>query len=205
MNLFRAFGERRAGLAPVFLLAAVLLAACGSGPAALVGIERQPVPAVGDVSLPLAGSGEDLPFVAPAGELMLVYFGFTFCPDICPTTLADLSFALSELGDDAERIEVVMATIDPARDSDEVVAGYVQSFIPDASAVRTDDQDLLRTATKAFGADYSVIRADDGELEVGHTTSLYAVDDQGNLVLTWLFGTSGRDIASDLSVLLDRA
>ena len=202
--LFRAFRKRRARLVLWFFSVTVLFTACGTESATLVGIERQPVPVVGDVSLPLAGSGEDLPFVAPADELMLVYFGFTFCPDICPTTLADLSFALSELGDDAERIEVVMATIDPARDSDEVVTAYVQSFIPDARAVRTDDQDLLRNATRAFGADFSVVRGEDGEPEVGHTTSLYAVDDEGNLVLTWLFGTSGGEIASDLSVLLDR-
>jgi len=203
--LFSAFRKRLAFLAPALLSVSVLIAACGSEPATLVGVERQPEPVVGNVSLPLAGSGEDLPFVAPADELLLVYFGFTFCPDICPTTLADLSFALSELGEGAERVEVVMATIDPARDSDEIVTGYVQSFIPEARAVRTDDQELLRTATRAFGADYSVVRGDDGQPEVGHTTSLYVVDDQGNLVLTWLFGTSGRDIANDLDILLDRA
>ena len=189
----------------VTMLAAIVLSACGGGSTTLVGIERDPVAEVGNVSLPVAGSGEDLAFVAPEDGVMVVYFGFTFCPDICPTTLADLSDALDDLGEDAERVEVVMATIDPDRDTDEVVTGYVQSFIPDAIAVRTDDQGVLREATNAFGADYIITEGDDGEPEVGHTTSLYAVDDEGNLVLYWPFGTTSEDIGSDLGVLLDHA
>lgn len=190
---------------PVAITAALVLGACGGDSATLVGIEREPGVEVGNVSLPVAGSGEDLTFVAPEGGVMVVYFGFTFCPDICPTTLADLSDALADLGDDAERVEVVMATIDPERDTDEVVTGYVQSFVPDAIAVRTDDQGVLREATNAFGADYIITEGDDGEPEVGHTTSLYAVDDEGDLVLYWPFGTTAEDIGSDLGVLLDRA
>ena len=189
----------------VTTLVAIVLSACGGGSTTLVGIERDPVAEVGTVSLPVAGSGEDLAFVAPEDGVMVVYFGFTFCPDICPTTLADLGDALDDLGEDAERVEVVMATIDPERDTDEVVTGYVQSFIPDAIAVRTDDQGVLREATNAFGADYIITEGDDGEPEVGHTTSLYAVDDEGDLVLYWPFGTTSEDIASDLGVLLDRA
>ena len=201
------FRGRRPGMrwVVVALLATVVLSACGGGSATLVGIERDPVAEVGNVSLPVAGSGEDLAFVAPEDGVMVVYFGFTFCPDICPTTLADLRAALDDLGEDAERVEVVMATIDPDRDTDEVVTGYVQSFVPDAIAVRTDDQAVLREATNAFGADYIITEGDDGEPEVGHTTSLYAVDDEGNLVLYWPFGTTAEDIGSDLGVLLDRA
>ena len=190
---------------PVAMVAGLALGACGGGSATLIGIERDPVAEVGNVSLPIAGSGEDLAFVAPEGGVMVVYFGFTFCPDICPTTLADLRIALDGLGEDAERVEVVMATIDPDRDTDEVVTGYVQSFVPDAIAVRTDDQGVLREATTAFGADYIITTDDDGEPEVGHTTSLYAVDDEGNLVLYWAFGTTAEDIGSDLEVMLDRA
>lgn len=190
---------------PAAMAAALVLGACGGGSATLVGIEREPGVEVGNVTLPVAGSGEDLAFVAPEDGVMVVYFGFTFCPDICPTTLADLREALDGLGEDAERVEVVMATIDPDRDTDEVVTAYVQSFVPDAIAVRTDDQGLLREATAAFGADYIITTDDDGEPEVGHTTSLYAVDDEGKLVLYWAFGTTAEDIGSDLEVLLDRA
>ncbi len=60
-------------------------------------------------------------------------------------------------------------------------------------------------ATDAFGASYIITEGDDGEPEVGHTTSLYAVDDEGTMVLYWPFGTSTDDIANDLGVLLDRA
>jgi len=184
---------------------ALTLAACGGGSADLVGLQRDPVPAVGAASLPIAGTCDELSFVAPEGGVLVVYFGFTHCPDICPTTLADLKLALDDLGDDAQRVEVAMATVDPERDTDEVVTGYVQSFVPDAVALRTDDETVLRNATNAFGADYVITEDEDGEPEVGHTTSLYAVDDEGNMVLTWAFGTTSEDIASDLGVLLDQA
>lgn len=190
---------------PAVVAISLVLGACGGTSATIIGIERDPVAEVGSVSLPIAGSDDELAFVAPDGGVMVVYFGFTFCPDICPTTLADLREALDGLGEDADRVEVVMATIDPDRDTDEVVTGYVQSFVPDAIALRTDDQGVLREATNAFGADYIITTDDDGEPEVGHTTSLYAVDDEGNLVLYWPFGTSADDIGSDLEVLLGRA
>lgn len=196
---------RRLRWAAAAVAMALLAGACGGESATLVGIERDPVAPVGTVSLPVAGSGEEMAFAAPDGGVMVVYFGFTFCPDFCPTTLADLKLALDDMGEDAERVEVVMVTIDPERDTDEVVTGYVQGFVPDAIALRTDDQGRLLEATDAFGAQYIITENDDGEPEVGHTTSLYAVDDEGNMVLYWPFGTSTDDIAGDLGILLDRA
>lgn len=200
--------RRRVALA----LVAVLLVAAGctatsttSSSGAVAGAERIPPPEVGGVSLPVAGTGEDFPFVAPDDGLLLVYFGFTHCPDICPTTLADTAIALGDLGEDAARVELAMVTVDPDRDTDAVLEGYVQSFVDDAVALRTDDAAELQMAANAFGASYLIVDGPDGEPEVGHSTSLYAVDDEGTLALTWSFGTPADDIAEDLRVLLDRA
>ncbi|MEM8904558.1 MAG: SCO family protein [Actinomycetota bacterium] len=186
--------------------AALALAACGGDePAQLTGFERTPAPSVAELTLPEVGAVDAFDFRADEDELLVVYFGFTFCPDVCPTTLSDLRRALDDLGDDADRVSVAMATVDPGRDTDEVISGYLRSFIDDGHPLRTDDDAELRAVTAVFGADYAVDVADDGDIEVAHTGSLYAVDDQGHLVVTWPFGTRPDDLRSDLQLLLDRS
>jgi protein SCO1/2 len=158
---------------------------------------------VGVVSLPDV-SNDDVPFFFQAsdGELLVVYFGFTFCPDICPTTLADLKSVLGDLGDDAVSVDVAMITVDPERDSAETLVDYVQWFIPDAHALRTDDRAELEEAGDAFGAEFSVVNTSDGGVEVLHTAYLYGVDDTGRIVATWPFGAELDDIATDVRFLL---
>jgi protein SCO1/2 len=192
--------------AVVIVTLALLAPACGGEPEQLAGYLRDPIPEVGGATLPDASAG-GAPFAmrAPRGKLLLVYFGFTSCPDVCPTTLADVRTALGELGDDADRVELAMATVDPGRDTDEIVTAYVQSFVPGAHALRTDDDNALREVTEAFGAYYEVTVAEDGTVDVVHTGHLYVVDDQGLLQLTWPFGTEAFALASDLEILLKRA
>ncbi len=181
----------------------LLAGACSSEPEELSGFVRTPLPSVADISLP-DGSNGGAPFqmVAPPGELLLVYFGFTECPDVCPTTLADVRKALGELGDDAAKIDLALATIDIERDTEEVVSTYVQSFVPGAHGLRAHDDATLRAATDAFGADYSVVINDEGEYEVGHTAHTYAVNDEGLILVTWAFGTEAEVMARDIRLLL---
>ena len=133
-----------------------------------------------------------------------VFFGYTHCPDVCPTTLADTDRALDELGERAADVNLALITIDPDRDTPEIVSDYVEAFIDGSIALRTDDDDKLLDAADAFGVTYSVVDNDAGEIEVGHTPNLFVVDDQGSLVLTWPFGVPSADITSDLNILLDR-
>ena len=188
------------------IVAAVLslfAAACGSDRVELSGFVRMPLPDVSSASLPDASAGgADFAMQAPAGEVLVVYFGYTSCPDVCPTTLADLRSALRKMGDDASRVAVAMATIDPGRDTADIITGYVQSFVPAAHALRTDDDAALRAAADTFGADYGVTITDEGDYDVVHTAHLYAVDDAGQLRVTWPFGTEPEDIAQDLDILL---
>jgi protein SCO1/2 len=194
-----------------------LLVACGSDDAAgpsssttaaddgqFAGYTREPVPSVRDVSLPAAdGTPVAMPASQPGG-LRIVYFGYTSCPDVCPTTMSDLKRALATLPEDQRaKVQVDMVTIDPARDTAEKLPEYVTTFITDGTALRTDDQAALRAAADAFGADYSVEPGPDGEPEVKHTAELYAVDDAGNIVMIWPFGTTSKDIGEDLARLLD--
>jgi protein SCO1 len=186
---------------------AAAVAACG-GERELVGYTRDPEPMVDLAAVPdVSRDGEPFRFVAPHDGLLVVFFGYTNCPDVCPTTLAELRRGLDELdADDAARIDTVMVSIDPARDR-EIVSDYIDGFVPDAHAVATDDDALLQQVTLAFGVSYQVTTRPNGDVDVAHTDDgLFAVDDTGTLLITWPYGTSGDDIAGDLEQLLaDRA
>jgi protein SCO1/2 len=185
--------------------AGLLATACSSEPAELAGYVRSPSPQVGDLALPDESAG-GAPFElrAPDGGLLLLYFGYTSCPDVCPTTLADIRTALAGLGDAAARVELAMATVDPERDTPDVLAGYVQSFVSGAHALRTEDDGALSDVAAVLGAAYSVTTGEDGAVEVSHTAHVYVIDDAGELLVTWPFGIEPADMTSDMRILLDR-
>ena len=184
------------------MVGAVALAACGGESRELAGYRVEPVPAVGEIVLPdLTNDGADFALRADAGKILLVYFGYTNCPDFCPNTMANVKLARQRLDDPAE-LEMAMVTVDPARDLD-TLAGYVTSFVPDAHALGTADDDELARAASTFGVSYDVTTDASGEIQVAHTTLLYAVDDTGHVVLAWPFGVSIDDLAADIDQLLD--
>ena len=212
----RAIGPRNwAGLA----LATLLLTACGGDDDSnvdngatpievdadreLAGYRRDPAPVVGALSLPdLTADEAEFAFQAEPGHLLAVYFGYTNCPDFCPTTLSDLRLATRRMDpDDAARVDLAMVTVDPERDLP-VLAAYVTSFLDGAHALGTTDGSRLAEVAAPFGVGYEVTTTDEGEIDVAHTTSLYVVDDAGELVLTWQFGVSIDDLAADLTQLL---
>jgi len=170
----------------------------------LAGIVRDPPPAVDGTTLPsLTNPGTDVVFRAEPGGFQSVYFGFTNCPDVCPTTMADWTVSLRRLPEDlAAQVGTVMVTVDPDRDN-ELLPGYVESFVADAEAAGTTDADRLAAAAEPFGVSYDVTTADDGGIEVSHSGFLYLVDDQGKLVVTWPFGTSSAEMAADVEQLFD--
>lgn len=194
--------------AALMAVAALALAACGGdddGGADFAGFAREPGPSVAAVALPdLGDDGAPFEFRAEPGGVLVVYFGYTNCPDVCPTTLSDLRFALNRMDpDDTDRVEFAMVTVDPDRDIP-VLTDYVQSFVPGSHALGTTDASVLAEVAAPFGVSYSVETADDGSIEVAHSGYLYAVDDQGGLLLTWPFGVSTDDLADDLTKLLDQ-
>ncbi|MGI9642094.1 MAG: SCO family protein [Acidimicrobiia bacterium] len=194
---------------------AIALAGCGSDDTTASLAEVDPLAArpiaevsaigtsVADISLPnVANNGQPFFMQAGDGEILVVYFGFTACPDICPTTLADVKKMLSILEDDAEQVTVAMVTIDPERDTDETMEAYLRSFVPDGVPLRTGFPDELAAVVDAFDADFDVIKSADGDVDVFHTAYLYAVDDTGVIRIIWPFGAEPEQIASDLVDLL---
>jgi len=180
----------------------VMVACGGSGGYVPAGIVRSPAPDVSGVSLLDVASGNDFAFQAEPGGLLVVFWGYTSCPDVCPTTLADLRRAMRDMGESAEVIDVAMVTIDPNRDTPEVLAAFVQVFFPDGRAIRTEDAAALAAAAVPFGASYEVTANPDGLVDVAHTGFLYAIDENGLIRLTWPFGTNSDDIRLDLESLL---
>ena len=194
----------RGRLALIGAAAALFLSACGGDePATLTGYQRDPAPMVGELTLPDIDTGDDVALQADPDGLLVVYFGYTHCPDFCPTTMSDLRLALRRMDEaDAARVDVAMVTVDPDRDL-EILPDYVQGFFPDGIALGTTDSAALAAAAAPFGVTYNVTTNDAGEIEVAHSTSLYAIDDEGKLVLTWQFGVEIDELAQDLEILLD--
>lgn len=210
----RAGPRFRAGATAVVAVLAVLavgLGACGGDEEepSLAGAVRTPPLDVGAVSLPDASAGgAPMQLQAPAGELLLVYFGYTNCPDVCPTTMSDIRVALDDLSegdaeDLAERVTVAMVTVDPERDTDEVLTGYLGHFFEDGHALRTDDPAALQAAADAFGVQWEIEEHEPGATyAVGHTAITYVVDDTGTVVVEWPFGFETESMSSDLTTLL---
>ncbi len=205
---------------------AVTLAACGGSNDAnneasakneLIGLVRSPKLDVSEVSLPEVTNGlDEQPFRMRAANdrLLVVYFGYTRCPDICPTSLAALRRAYTEIREDADRMDTAMVTVDPARDTGEVLTEYLQNFFEsNYHALRVEDETLLEAAEKPFLASSSVTlsatahddpHASGNEPIVTHTGTTYAVDENGIVVVEWPFGTEADTIANDLEILFDR-
>lgn len=205
----RRCGRRILPLLVVLATAAAMATSCGGDEASgsFRGSRIEPLDDVTGPTLPdVSADGEDFTFRADEGEVLLVYFGYTSCPDVCPTTLADLRTGLRQLDQaDAGRVDMAMVTVDPGRDTDEILTGYIQSFVDGAHALRTEDNGRLTEAAEAFGAAYGAAMNEDGELEVFHSGFLYAVDDQGRLQVTWPFGAPPEDFSHDIELLLDTA
>jgi protein SCO1 len=137
------------------------------------------------------------------GKVVVVSFGFTHCPDVCPTTLADIAKAVRALGADAQRVQVLFVTVDPKRDTAEVLKQYVPSFHPDFIGLRGDEA-ATTAATKAFHV-YAKERpgASADAYTVDHSSQSFVLDRDGRIRLIVPYGTKPEALASDLKVLLN--
>ena len=201
-------------VALVALALVTTAAACGSddaptatdattAPTELQGIVRSSPLQVADISLPDATSGEPVAMVAAPGELTIVYFGYTSCPDVCPTTFSDLQRAFEQLDpEQVARIDVRFVTVDPERDTGEIMLSYLDHFVERGVALRTLDPAELQTTQDAFLASSTITPLDDGTYDVSHSASTYVVDEAGEVVVEWAFGTPSDAIANDLRLLL---
>jgi protein SCO1 len=135
-------------------------------------------------------------------ELVLLYFGYTECPDECPTTLAMLANALHTLGPAASRVRVLFVTVDPNRDTTGVLKRYVSNFGPQFVGLRPD-QDELTALSKRYRISYHYEKPDkDGNYEVDHSSAVFIFDGHGRARLLALSDNTSQQVASDLHRLL---
>lgn len=137
------------------------------------------------------------------GKVVLVYFGYTYCPDVCPATMTELKKAVEDLRPaQRDQVQVIMVTVDPARDTPEVLDEYLNHFDPDFLGL-SGTEDEIATAAAPFGIYYQKGEGDakSGYL-VDHTATVAALDKEGHLQLIFHFNTPGEDIAADLRRLL---
>jgi protein SCO1 len=134
------------------------------------------------------------------GKVVVVFFGFTHCPDVCPTTLADVSQVVKQLGPDAERVQVLFVTVDPERDTKEVLGKYVTAFDPSFLGLYGDAAATQRAA-KEFKVYYEKRKTGDG-YSVDHSGQSYVIDPQGRLRLFVRHDRIATDLPDDLKTLL---
>ncbi len=191
-------------IAPTILLAFTALAGCGQDEEQLVGYQILPAPQIGHLSVDDAShDGANFPIRAQPGGLLVAFLGFTNCPDVCPIAMSEVGQALERLGDDSAPIDVAMLTVDPRRDTPDVLTEYVQQFVENAHALRTEDPAQLQSIVEAFGATYAAEHDVHGDTtDVGHTDYTYLLDDTGQVVLTWTAEMTVDDLVNDLAIML---
>jgi protein SCO1/2 len=139
------------------------------------------------------------------GKAVVVFFGFTHCPDICPTTLADMAGVMKKLGGDAARVQVLFVTVDPERDTREVLARYVPAFDSRFLGLVGDAEATLRTA-KEFRVYFAKSAGSaPGAYTIDHSAQSFVYDPQGRLRLIVRPERIAHDLAEDLRTLLKSA
>jgi protein SCO1/2 len=161
----------------------------------------EPYPAAAEIELHRA-DGTTFRLSKMHGKVVALFFGYTSCPDICPTTMAELRQALERLGPKAAQVQVLFVTVDPERDTPERVQEYVDHFNPEFIGLSGPEPELAR-----IWQDYGVFReVVDGTSAAGylvnHTARVTLIDRQGNLRVSLPFDAPVEDVVHDLNLLL---
>lgn len=135
------------------------------------------------------------------GKWLLVYFGYTSCPDVCPTTLSSMAQALEKLGPLADKIQPVFITVDPARDTPEIVGEYVKDFDPRFIGLVGSPQEIA-AAAKEFRVYYAVRQLGHNEYVIDHSSFIYVLDPNGTFVRLLTGDLPGHQLADELRKLI---
>jgi protein SCO1/2 len=129
------------------------------------------------------------------GKPFLVFFGYTHCPDVCPTTLFDMSQVMKKLGPDADRINALFITVDPERDTPALMKDYMSNFDPHLRGL-TGDQAAINTAIKEYRVYAKKIPLKDGDYTMDHTAIVYLMDKNGDFVAPFDLSKQSPDAAA---------
>ena len=178
----------------------------------LAGCERFQAPAFKGIDITGAEYAKELALTDPdgrrrslaefKGQIVVVFFGFTHCPDVCPTTMAELALVKRQLGADGQRLQAVFVTVDPERDTPELLKAYVTNFDPGFVALRGTPEETA-AAAKHFKVFYAKVPGKtEGSYTVDHTAGAYVFDPQGRVRLFTRHGTGADALLHDIRILL---
>jgi protein SCO1/2 len=161
----------------------------------------EPYPTAPQIELKKS-NGETFRLSDQKGKIVLLFFGYTSCPDVCPTTLAELKQVMDGLGNKAEQVQVVFISVDPERDTPENIQKYVGHFNPNFIGLSGSSAEL-ENIWKKYGVFRERVESDSAfGYIINHTARTYLIDADGNLRLSYGFQTPVENIVSDLEILL---
>jgi len=150
----------------------------------------------------LNGDGETVDATSFHGKTTLLYFGFTHCPGICPTTLGQISVALSELGELGSQVQVLLVSVDPQRDTPQAMKAYTSRFGPWLHGLTGPESDL-RALNHAYKVDFMAVAGDkNGDYDVVHSNRVFAFDANGQCRLLLADTADTAAVVSDLKLLI---
>ena len=191
------------GRIAIVLLAALAVAACGPSEPKFMASDVTGTTFGRDFQL-TDHNGKPRALADYRGKVVVLFFGYTQCPDVCPTTLAELAEVMKRLGPDAERVQVLFVTVDPARDTPELLSKYVPAFDPRFSGLYGDADATLRT-TKEFKVIYQKQPGQQpGAYTVDHSAGTFIFDPNGKLRVYVGYGQGPDVFAHDIRELLKR-
>ena len=185
------------------LVGTVLLTACGPSSPSFRGNALDSPVAAPDFAL-TDQHGQPFRLSEQQGNVVVLFFGYASCPDVCPTTLGMWRRVQTELGDDAQRVRFVFVTVDPERDTRERLQEHLTIFSPDFIGLTGTPADL-EPVYQAYGVYHEKEILPESELgyQISHTASAYVIDPDGYWRLRHLFGTPSEDIVYDIRQLLE--
>lgn len=145
--------------------------------------------------------GERVDIAGLRGDVVLIYFGYTRCPDLCPTMLSTVNRAFDGLGADTGRVHTMMVTVDPRRDTPELLGEYVGHFNDSFRGV-WGEEEMVRSVASTYGVHFEYDEPVGGDYLVGHTASLMLIDPEGVLRIVYPTGIDAEDLEKDLEELL---
>ncbi|WP_354678130.1 SCO family protein [Cupriavidus plantarum] len=199
LTSFRSFYRQ----AFVLVCCAFLLAACG-----------KPKPTFRNVDISGAtGFGKDFALTDPSGKVrtladfkgkaVVMFFGYTHCPDVCPTTMAELKAVMEQMGPEADKVQVLFVTVDPERDTAALLGQYVPAFDARFLGLRPENEEALKKVTQDFKVYYAKVPGTSpNNYTMDHSAGSYVFDPNGQLRLFIRHGQGPEPIAHDLKALL---
>ena len=181
--------------------AALALAACSESPHSFKGIDITGADYATGFSLP-DHNGQPRTLADFKGKVVVLFFGFTQCPDVCPTSLSEMAQAKQLLGADGERLQGLFISVDPERDTPAVLREYVTNFDPSFLALHAAPAELEALA-KSYKLYYKKVPGKtEGSYTMDHSAGSYVYDPQGRIRLYHRYGSGAQALADDLKALL---